>query len=139
MAKIVVKQVQGATFAAKGESNHWVMMDTKEPVGGSEAASSPMEMVLFGLGGCTGVDVEVILKKMKVTFEKFEIEIDAERAEVHPKVYTKIHLTYHFYGKDLPQKKLEKAVKLSKDSYCSVSAMLAHTAEITASVENHQI
>jgi len=69
--------------------------------------------------------------------ENIEIDIDSERADNHPKVYTKINMVYHFYGKNLPLKKLEKAVKLSKDSYCSVSAMLASTAEITASIEIH--
>ena len=78
-----------------------------------------------------------MLKKMKVPLENFEIDIHAERAETHPKVYTRIDMTYHFYGKDLPLKKLERAVKLSKDTYCSVSAMLAATVEITAKVENH--
>lgn len=137
MPEVKIQQVKGGTFAARGSSNHWTMMDTPKKVGGHEAASGPMELVLFGLGGCTGVDVETILKKMKVHVENFEIDILAERAETHPKVYTKIEMIYHFYGKDLPQKKLERAVKLSKDTYCSVSAMLAATVEITARVENH--
>jgi len=93
--------------------------------------------VLFGLGGCTAIDCEMILKKMQVPVESMEIEIDAERSEEHPKVFTKINMVYHFWGKDLPLKKLEKAVKLSKDTYCSVSAMLAKTAEISAIVNNH--
>lgn len=137
MSEVKIQQVMGTTFAARGKSNHWAIMDTNEQVGGAGASSSPMEFVLFGLGGCTAVDVEIILKKMKVPVENIEIDIASERSEDHPKVYTKIHLTYHFYGKDLVLKKLEKAVKLSKDSYCSVSAMLKHSVEITASIENH--
>jgi putative redox protein len=137
MPEVKIRQVKGGTFAARGTSNHWTMMDVSKAVGGQEAASGPMEMVLFGLGGCTGVDVETILKKMKVPVENFEIDIYAERADTHPKVYTRIDMTYHFYGKDLPQEKLERAVKLSKDTYCSVSAMLAATVKITAKVENH--
>lgn len=137
MSEVKIQQVKGGTFAARGSSNHWTMMDTPKKVGGHEAASGPMELILFGLGGCTGVDVETILKKMKVPFDNFEIDIVAERSESHPKVYTKIDMTYHFYGKDLPLEKLERAVKLSKDTYCSVSAMLAATVEITAKVENH--
>ncbi len=112
-------------------------MDVKKEAGGQAAASGPMEMVLFGLGGCTGVDVETILKKMKVPVENFEIDIYAERAEEHPKVYTRIDMTYHFRGKNLPLNKLERAVKLSKDTYCSVSAMLAATVKITTKVEIH--
>lgn len=137
MVEVKIQQVSGGTFAARGTSNHWTMIDVMKSAGGQEAASGPMELVLFGLGGCTGVDVESILRKMKVPVEKFEIDIQAERAEEHPKVYTSIDMTYHFYGKDLPLGKLERAVKLSKDTYCSVSAMLSATVKITAKVENH--
>lgn len=137
MFEVKIQQVKGATFAARGISNHWVMMDGTEKVGGVDGASRPMELLLFGLGGCTAVDVEVILKKMKVPVENMEIDIETERADEHPKVYTKINMVYHFYGKDLPLNKLEKAVKLSKDTYCSASAMLGKTAEITVTIENH--
>jgi len=137
MSEVKIQQLKGASFAARGSSGHYVMMDGTEAVGGVDGASRPMEMVLFGLGGCTAVDVEIILKKMKVPVEKIEIDISSERAENHPKVYTKINMTYHFYGKDLPLKKLEKAVQLSKETYCSVSAMLASTTKITAIIENH--
>lgn len=137
MPQVKIEQLKGASFAARGASNHWVIMDGKEAVGGFAAASSPMELILFGLGGCTAMDCEVILKKMKVPVERIEIEIDSERSEEHPKVYTKIDMTYHFFGRDLPMAKLEKAVKLSKESYCSASAMLGKTATINANVENH--
>lgn len=137
MSEVKIQQVKGATFAARGASNHWVIMDTKEAIGGAAAASSPMELVLFGLGGCTAIDCKVILEKMKVPVENIEIEINSERSEDHPKVYTKIDMVYHFFGRDLPLNKLEKAVKLSKESYCSVSAMLGKTVKITAAVENH--
>ncbi len=137
MSEIKIQQLKGASFAARGKSGHWVMMDGNEKVGGVDGASRPMEMVLFGLGGCTAVDVEVILKKMKVPVENIEIDITTERADEHPKVYTKIDMTYHFYGKDLNLKKLEKAVHLSKNIYCSASAMLGKTAKITAIIENH--
>lgn len=137
MAKVTIEQVQGTTFLAKGESNHWVVMDGTAKTGGAEAASRPMELVLFALGGCTAMDVEVILRKMKVPLRKLRIEIDAERAPEHPKVYTRIDLTYHFYGPDLPQAKLERAVNLSQKTYCSVSAMLRHSAEIRVHIENH--
>ncbi len=137
MSEVKIQQLKGASFVARGASNHYVMMDGTEKVGGVDGASRPMEMLLFGLGGCTAVDVEVILKKMKVPVKNIEIDISTERADEHPKVYTKIDMVYHFYGKDLNQKKLEKAVKLSKESYCSASAMLGKTAEITAVIENH--
>lgn len=137
MSEVKIQQVKGATFAARGASNHWTIMDAPAKVGGADAASKPMEMILFGLGGCTAVDVVSILEKMRVPVENIEIDIKTERADEHPKVYTKIEMTYHFYGKDLPQKKLDKAVSLSKNTYCSASAMLGKTAEIIAIIENH--
>jgi putative redox protein len=137
MSEVKIQQVKGSTFAARGWSNHWLIMDAPEKGGGSGAANSPMEVILLGLGGCTAVDVETILKKMKLVVENIEIDIIAERAEVHPKVYTKIDMTYHIYGRNLPLAKLERAVKLSKDTYCSVSAMLKNTVEINATIENH--
>lgn len=138
MADIKIKQLQGATFAARGNTNHWTMMDGEEQFGGSNAASKPTEMVLYGLGGCTGIDVVSMLKKMRVEYDDFEIEIDFERSEDHPKVFTKINMMYHFYGKDLPVDKLEKAVSLSKDRYCSVSAMLSKAVDISAKIEVHE-
>jgi putative redox protein len=137
MADIIIKQLKGATFIAKGASNHWVAMDGTDKVGGFDAAARPLEMVLFGLGGCTAVDVKTILEKMKLNIENIEIEIDSERADEHPKVFTKIKMVYHFYGKNLALKKLEKAVNLSKETYCSVTAMLKHSAEFEVSIENH--
>ncbi|MCF7807958.1 MAG: OsmC family protein [Candidatus Marinimicrobia bacterium] len=138
MADIKIKQVQGATFAARGKTNHWTMMDGEEQFGGAGAASKPTELVLFGLGGCTAMDVVSILKKMRVAVDDFQIGIDFERAEDHPKVFTKIDMTYHFYGTDLPMAKLEKAVSLSKDRYCTVSAMLSKAVDISVNIEVHE-
>ena len=101
-------------------------MDGSQAFGGSEAATSPIELFLISLGGCTGMDVASMLKKMRVNFDKFEIQIDSERATEHPKVYTKIDLVYKFWGKDLEadKAKIEKAINSSQDKYCSVSAMI---------------
>ncbi|HCW77119.1 MAG TPA: osmotically inducible protein OsmC [Candidatus Marinimicrobia bacterium] len=135
---VTIQQVgTAATFLAKGDSGHWVAMDGNAQVGGSDAAARPMELVLFGLGGCTAMDVVSILNKMKVPLEDFHIAIESERAETHPKVYTKIEMTYHFYGNDLPLEKLERAVHLSEKTYCSVSAMLSKTVDISVKIENH--
>jgi putative redox protein len=126
MSQVVLKNVGGITFVGHGNSNHWVAMDGSQNFGGSEAASSPMELFLISLGGCTGMDVASLLKKMRVDYEKFEIHIDAERAEDHPKVYTKIDLSYKFWGRDLEtnKAKIEKAISSSQDKYCSISAMI---------------
>jgi putative redox protein len=132
-----VKLIKDMAFASLAETQNWVVMDTIEEFGGSGSGPKPMEMILMGLGGCTGMDVISILRKMKVKLDGFEIDVQAEQAEQHPKVYTKIHLTYRFYGKDIDNDKIEKAINLSQDKYCSVSAMLGKTAEIHHTVEIH--
>ncbi|MBC7123973.1 MAG: OsmC family protein, partial [Pseudothermotoga sp.] len=102
--------------------------------GGLSAGPSPMELVLVALTGCTGMDVVSILSKMKVLdeVESFRMEVSSERAQDHPKIYTKIHLKYIFKFKNQPFKEqVEKAVQLSQEKYCSVSAMLKKAAEVT--------
>ena len=126
MSQIVVKQVDGITFVGHGKSRHWVAIDGPETFGGSDAANRPMELFLISLAGCTGADVASLLQKMRVKYDKFEIYVDAERAPEHPKVYTKIDLKYKFWGRDLTsvKDKIEKAISLSQEKYCSVSAMI---------------
>jgi len=124
MPEISVKFVDGMTFIGKGESNHWVVMDGAESVGGTDAGTRPMELVLIALGGCTGMDVVSILRKKKVKFDKFEMKITGERANEHPKVYTKVNIEYLIYGKDIREKDVEQAIELSQTKYCSVSAIL---------------
>jgi len=131
----VAKFVEGRTFLAKGGSNHWVTVDTAKEKGGGGAGTSPMEMVLMGLASCTGLDVVVILEKRRVQLDNFDIQVSAERAETHPKVYTKIHLNYRFTSPDLTEKDAERAIQLSQDKYCSVSKMLDKTAEISYEYE----
>jgi len=132
---VYLKQIKGISFAAKGESNHWVVMDGSEKFGGHNAGTRPMEMVLLSLAGCTGADVVSILQKRRTDLRDLEVTVDSERAPKHPKVYTKIHLHFIFHGKDLNPKDLEMAINLSQNKYCSVTAMLAKTAEITHDYE----
>jgi len=132
---ITVQQAHDATFIAKGDSNHWVVLDSIKKFGGAEAGTKPMEMVLMSLGGCTGMDVLSLLKKMRVDIDDFRIEISAERADEHPKVYTEIHIKYIFKGDGIDEDKVKKAINLSQDKYCSVSAMLGKTAEITHDIK----
>jgi putative redox protein len=110
-------------------------MDASYESGGHDAASSPMEMVLFALGGCTAIDVEHMLRKMRENLQRLEIHIASERANDHPRVYTKLHINYKLWGKGLSEKNVNRAVELSQSKYCSVSAMLGKTAEITTSIE----
>ena len=131
--KAIVKQIKRCSFIGKADSNHWVAIDTPKETCGSDAAIHPMEMVLLALGGCTGADVVSILEKKRVPLKGFEINIDAERADSYPMVYTKIHLDYVFYGQNIDPKHLERAIELSQEKYCSVSAMLKPSVRITSS------
>ena len=132
--KAMVKQLQGITFVGKTESNNWITMDGPENFGGSNAGIRPKELLLLSLAGCTGADVSAILQKKRVKLDGFEIQISAESTEAHPKVYTKIDLDFVFYGKDLKEKDLERAIQLSQNTYCGVTAMLQKSIEITHSV-----
>lgn len=122
--KALVKQVKGITFVGKTDSNHWITMDGPESFGGSDAGIRPKELLMLSLGGCTGSDVASILAKKKIKLKGFEMNISADVAEEHPQVFTKMHLEYVFYGKNLPEKDIERAIELSLTKYCSVTAML---------------
>ncbi len=124
-----VRWIENLKFIAKGSSGHSIILDTKKEFGGEETAPSPMEYILFGLGGCTGMDVVSILKKMNYKIEEFCIDIEAERKEEHPKIYKNIKIIYKIKG-DIPIEKIEHAVKLSQEKYCSVSAMLSKSTTI---------
>ncbi len=136
--KAYVKQVKGITFAGKTDSNHWVIMDGTEEFGGSNAGTRPKELLLLGLGGCTGSDVVSILNKKKVKLDDFEINLTADTTEVHPQVFTRINIEYVFYGNNINPKDVERAIELSQTKYCGVTAMLQKAMEITHSyrIEN---
>ncbi len=129
----LVRQVRGMTFAGLTESGHWVTVDGPPEFGGSSAAIRPKELILISLGACTGSDVVSILQKKRVKLGGFEVRLKAQVAEEHPQVYTKIHIEYVFYGVDLPANDLERAIDLSQNKYCPVSAMLKNSVEITNS------
>lgn len=131
--KAVVKQLEGITFAGKTNSNNWVMMDGPADFGGSGAAIRPKELLLLALGGCTGSDVASILQKKRIKLDGFEMNIEADMTEEHPKVYTKMNIEYVFYGKDIKAADVERAIELSQTKYCGVTAMLEKAMEITHS------
>jgi len=120
----------GLRFVHRSASGHALVTDAPAANGGFGSAASPMEVVILGLIGCTGVDVVSILQGMRQPVDGCEVTAAYERAEEHPRVYTRIHLTYVLRG-ELDPKKVERAIKLSETKYCSVSAMLKSTAEIT--------
>lgn len=128
-----VKWNDNLKFEGIGDSAHKIPMDASESAGGDDSAARPLEMLLAGLGGCTGIDVVLILKKMKAEILDFDIDIEAKRSEDHPKRFEKIHLNYYIKGKNLDEKKVKKAIDLSENKYCSASASL--NAEITSSFE----
>lgn len=119
-------------MAFEAEVNDFkIALDADEKVGGNNSGPRPKALTLVSLGGCTGMDVISILAKMRVKPDKFNVSVTGELTEEHPRYYNKIHITYTFRGNDLPMAKLEKAINLSQDRYCGVSAMLRGAAEIT--------
>ena len=125
----------GMSFRAQTGSGHMVAMDGAPEGGGHNPAPRPMEMVLIGTGGCAAYDVVLILKRGREDVRGCDVTLQAERAEVDPKVFTKINFHFVVTGRNLKPAAVERAVQLSHDKYCSASAMLAKTAEITHSIE----
>ena len=130
-----VKWVEGVSFLGQTESHHSVLMDGAPEAGGRNLGPRPMEMVLIGTGGCTAFDVVHILKKSRQQITDCVAEIQAERAETDPKVFTKIHFHFVITGKQLKAEQVERAINLSAEKYCSASIMLGKTAHITHDFE----
>lgn len=129
--KARVKWVEGVSFIAETESGHATVVDGASEAGGRNKGMRPMEMVLAGAAACSAFDVVWILKKARQPIADCTVEAEAERAAVEPKVFTRIHFRIRVAGRGLDPKQVERAVKLSKDKYCSATIMLAKTAEIT--------
>ncbi len=133
--KARVKWVEQVSFLGETESNHAVLMDGAAAAGGRNLGPRPMELLLIGTGGCTSFDVITILKKSRQAVSDCYVELDAERAETDPKVFTRIHMHFVVKGKDIKPEVVEKAIKLSAEKYCSASIMLGQTAAITHDFE----
>ena len=125
---------EGMLFVATTGSGHVTVMDGAVEGGGSDSAPRPMEMLLAGAGGCAAYDVVLILKRGRHAVTDCKVHLSGERAQTEPKIFTKIHFNFVVSGHDLPEQAVERAVKLSHEKYCSATAMLAQTAEITHSV-----
>ena len=128
--EVAVKWVEGLKFMGIGYTNHAIVIDGPADSGGNDSAVRPGEMVLMALAACTGIDVVSLLKKMRVAFDSFDIAITAETAEEHPKYFKKINVEYRVTGNDVPEDKLQRAITLSRETYCSVSAQLRPSAEM---------
>lgn len=126
---------EGSTFEGVAGSGHRVTMDVAPEVGGRNLGLRPMEMVLLGLGGCTAIDVLHMLRKGRQPITDMRVELNAERAEDVPKVFTRIHLHFVLTGAGLDPHKIERAINLSASKYCSASMMLNKTAEMTHDFE----
>ncbi len=134
--KATVKWVDGAMFIGESGSGHSVVMDGPEDHGGRNMGVRPMEMLLLGLGGCTNFDVMSILRKQRLDVHDCIAEIEAERADAIPAVFTKIHVHFKVSGRALKPSAVERAVSLSAEKYCSASIMLEQAGvEITHSHE----
>jgi putative redox protein len=133
--KARVVWVENSKFLGESGSGHTVVMDGPPESGGQNLGVRPMEMLLMGMGGCTAFDVMHILRKGRHEVSDCELQLEAERAESDPKVFTKIHIHYVVKGKNLPEAAVKRAIDLSAEKYCSASIMLGKSAEITHDYE----
>jgi putative redox protein len=125
---------QGGLAFEADVNGHKVIMDAPEAGGGQNSGPSPKKLMLVALSGCTGMDVVSILQKMRVEIESVEIEVQGDVRDEHPKHYNKMHVIYTFKGKNLPLDKLEKAVKMSEETYCGVRAVYSKVMEVTSEI-----
>ncbi len=133
--RATIRWVGEATFEGTAGSGHTVAMDGPPSAGGRDLGCRPMEMLLLGLGGCTAFDVVYILKRGRHPVTDCVVEVEAERADTAPKVFTRIHLHYRVSGEGLKESAVARAVKLSAEKYCSASIMLGKVAELTHDYE----
>ena len=133
--KASARWVDGRMFIGEAGSGHAVIMDGAPEAGGRNAGFRPMEMLLMGLAGCSAFDVVHILEKSRAPITGCTVAVETERADSDPKVFTRIALTFSVTGRNLAADKVERAVKLSAEKYCSASIMLGKTAEITHTIE----
>lgn len=136
--KARVKWLEDMSFVGESGSGHAVIMDGPPDLGGRNLGVRPMEMLLLGMGGCTAFDVMLILKRGRQVVTDCVAELQAERAEQDPKVFTRIHVHFIVTGKGLSEKHVKRAIELSAEKYCSASIMLGQSAEITHDYEIHE-
>ncbi|MFI1770669.1 OsmC family protein [Thalassobellus citreus] len=136
--QISTKWLGAMKFESTNPSGHNLFIDAGEENGGKGEGYRPKALMLSGLAGCSGLDVASLIKKMKLEVEDFKIDIDANLTEEHPKHYDKVTMSFHFYGNDLNEKKLQKAVDLSVEKYCGVMEMFRQFSELTIETYFHK-
>ena len=132
---ISVKWIDGMLMVGKSDSGHAIVMDGPPEIGGENLGVRPMEMLLLGMTGCTVIDAISTLKKMREDVVDCQTQVSADRSEEYPKVFTNIHVHFVLRGKQLNPLKVDKAIKLSAEKYCSASIMIGKTAIITHDYE----
>jgi putative redox protein len=141
MANVQVTWIgPGMRLVGDVEDGPSILLDSSHPDYGTHSGPAPMELLLLGLAGCTAMDVVSIMAKKRQPMTNLQVKVQGERAETHPKIWTKIHLEYIAYGEGISETALARAIELSESTYCSASAMLSKAAEITNSyriVETH--
>ncbi len=135
MKTAVVSWNGGMAFSARTGTEHDVIMDARVDVGGEDKGPRPTELLLAVLGGCTGMDVVSVLRKMRVPFDKFDMAIEADEGTEHPKAFTEFRLVYRLWGTDVPEDRFRRAVELSQTTYCSVSALLKKALDVKYRLE----
>jgi len=140
MSNIVTTHWKG-NMVFESDNPRWdsIMMDASKDFGGTNSGMAPKAMMLSSLAGCSGLDIVPVLNKMKVVIDDFKITIEGELTDEHPKYYHFVRVDYHFYGKDLNEKKINKAVNLSVDKYCGVMEMFRQFATIKTTVHYHNL
>jgi putative redox protein len=134
--EISISWKDGMAFEADADG-HKLMLDASEKVGGHNLGPRPKKLMLVALAGCTGMDVVSILAKMRIELDNFNVKVEGPQTEELPNNYTSMHITYEFWGKDLPQEMLEKAINLSLERYCGVYAVYKNIMPITYSIVTH--
>ncbi len=133
--KGLVELVDGVSFKVTSGGGHSAILDGPPNHGGMDKGMRPMEMVLLGMGGCTAYDVVEILRKGRTDPDSLEVELEAQRADEIPAVFTHIHLKYNVAGKGIKHRQVERAIQLSIEKYCSATRMLSSTAKVTFEFE----
>ena len=138
MSQIITKHTGGMAFDTVMDG-HTVTIDADPDFGGEDNGPKPKPLILLSLSGCTGMDVVSLMNKMRVEYADFEVKVDAELTDEHPKYYHKIHLTYSLKTKPEYHEKVKKAVNLSQERYCGVSYMLSKSSELTHEIDFQEL
>ncbi len=133
-----VSWIKNMAFEAE-LGGHKIIIDADTEVGGDNLGPKPKPLMLVALAGCTGMDVVSLMRKMRINFDKFNIRVDADLTEEHPKQYIRMHIIYEVFGKDMPYDKIKRAVELSQDKYCGVSATYREVLELTYKIELYEV